>query len=252
MKLKICLLGLLMVTACWSALGDTVIIDEQTFHLVCTDATSCVQTDFPGGSSLRLADSTVPTFAMWRSPPPGTDNKLSQPDLWMAVFVPSQSPDLTFKISSDGGTPAPFSLFSTTPWAASNLWSYLGLTQAGGGGPNAPLDAFLVGSSTISPGTTGYEVYLAELGVVSFVGCTATSPCFGSGFVLSGTSGLPAGSVIYAYVRDTTGANTGKVTDATAPSSSIITPVPEPGSLVLLGTGLLGLVGMVRRKFSIK
>ena len=247
MKLKICLLGLLMVTACWSALGDTVIIDEQTFHLVCTGTTSCVTTSFPGGK-LILVDSSLPTFAMWRAP--DTNNKLADPDLWMAAFIPSQNPTLAFAISSDGGSSVPFSLFSTTPWAASTLWSYLGLTREGG--PNAPLDAFLGGSSTITPGTTGYDVYLAEMGVVSFVGCSATTPCFGSGFSFSDTSGLPPGSVIYAYVRDTTGGNAGKITDATAPSSSIITPVPEPGSLLLLSTGLLGLVGMVRRKFSTK
>lgn len=229
------------------AAADTIIdIDtENTLHLACT---GCVSVSFSGGD-LLVTGSAMPTFEIFRSP---HDNSgLTDPQLVLAAFVNGNS-SLSFGFTNNGlpigGVSA--GLVKPTAWTSGDLVTYLGLSKSGG--PASPISAF-------TPPSGGFFVYTANMGSFDFTGCQASSLCG----LFSPTISLPAGTILYAYEVNgssvqvdtgtpkhpnfvTFGAGT-LIQDDTAPSSSIKV-VPEPTSLVLFGSGLIGAGTLVRRR----
>jgi hypothetical protein len=100
-----------------------------------------------------------------------------------------------------------------------------------------------------SNGNEGLGSYSPTLNQIFFIGDGLTGT--GTGTVQQFT--VPAGATgLYLGVADSVGASTGNegsiTADVNGAGSSVI---PEPSSFVFLGTGLIGLAGMVRRKIGL-
>jgi hypothetical protein len=119
-------------------------------------------------------------------------------------------------------------LFSTTAFTSGQLDAYLGIAAS----PTNPIGAYLPSTQALDPGAAGFFVYQASF---------ATVPALNGAMSETLSAQLPLGSYIVAFVLDAPGTNT--PWQATANSGAIFETgrVPEPTTLLLIGTGLLAI-----------
>ncbi|GEM_PF-1438691 len=190
-----------------------------------------------------------PKFGFTISPGPQTGDYMV--DLLVPVNEVVNASSLSFALTeTQGGVSntstvnATATLYNSTPWTSGTLAQYFKFTAS----PTNPLSAWLPYTQAHGdPGATGYYVYVADFGQTKLL----PNPSGGWGPLLSLQTGLPTGSLIVGFLNTTKNgevatANSGAIFVSGSPSA----PVPEPGTLSMLGMALAGVTGglWIRRK----
>ena len=184
---------------------------------------------------------------------------------WLAEYTPQTFQDFLFTGGQVASSPDPFVGFSfgvinnsgqmmtfnydfTTPYAGGPY----ALVQSVFG--DVLIDTNFVGTSTVAPLFTKFIMNTYDTGnLINFVGlgkgCTTvsfvcTSPDVGSIGPLPYTSQITGTLEVKGSFTVTPGGQ------YTLTGRSALLPVPEPGTLGLMGSGLIGLAGIVRRRLS--
>jgi hypothetical protein len=207
--------GILASALCGAALLFASNSNADPLQITCTGTTTCVA----GG--VQTTDNTSPTFSI------DTANGKGSGEIFLAVLVPN---------TPAGGTISANGITSTTGvnFSSGTLWTALG-TGSGGNDHN------FSSASSFFPGITSFDVFSVDLG--SFTGGTPVNVGFGG-------ATFGAGTQFVAYLVDPT---TGKILENSPNSEGLQIgggggPVPEPGTITLLGAGLVGMALLLRNR----
>ena len=159
-------------------------------------------------------------------------------EAYLAILVPGTASLPTFTVNGNGATSLANSSFSSgafTDYLAANVTN---LSLASGAGGNENLSAFQTATGQVTSVPASFSVFVFDLGAYTGAPLTIT---------FNGASSFPVGTIFWGFLT-TQSCATGPCTMTdTTPLSEAITVAPEPGTLALVGTGLL-LLGIALRR----
>jgi hypothetical protein len=211
-----------------------------TLHGYCVAPTSpCID-----NGTITPTTNNPPYFAFSFS---GNASKNGSGDFLLVGLVPDNH-NSGFSLTLDGtnttDSSVPGALVSPTEWMnppTHFLSDYL--TTPTFPHNSHPIDAYLPSTQGVDPGANGYFVYFFDFGAFDY----KTAP--GDPTFSVGSGAVPQGMVFLAALVNSDGV----VTVDTPNSASILeadptSSVPEPETLLMLGSGIIGLAGVLRRK----